>query len=289
VLSLALYLASWPLGLANRTVADIVRAAGEASLIGGLCDFIALNMIFEQHWYIPNSGVLPRNRVKLIEGIANTIETQWLTPAMIGRKIHELRPLDRLGEYLRGASLKTVLTPSQLERLCEEAARHLEPDAIIAFIQRIRSQIRPVGPIGRVRAAIVKAFVRKECERVREIVRALPHNDESLAAIDAMIHDMGASLSDSASALRVTADHWMEALVREVVVASRGEIAMMVKANLAELSNDTIRAQIEARTRTHLDWIRVNGSVFGAILGCIFALIQRFDRDFHLLAQIVRF
>lgn len=289
MLSLALYLASWPLGLMDRTVAGIVRAAGEASLIGGLCDFIALNMIFEQHWYLPNSGVLPRNRVKLIEGIANTIETQWLTPEMIGRKIHELQPLDRLGEYLRGASLKTVLAPQQLERLCEEAARHLEPNALIAFMQRTRSKIGRIGPIGRVRAAIIKAFIRRECRRVRALVRALPHDDESIATIDAMIHDMGVSLSDSRSALRFTADHWMEALVSEVVIASRGEIATMVKENLSELSNDTIRAQIETRTRTHLDWIRVNGSIFGALLGCIFALIQRFDLDYHWLARIVGF
>jgi len=35
-----------------------------------------------------NSGVLPRNRVKLIDGIADTIEKQWLTPDMIGKKAH---------------------------------------------------------------------------------------------------------------------------------------------------------------------------------------------------------
>ena len=66
------------------TSAEIVVAISEAALIGGLCDYIALRMIFERQWYLPGSGVLPRNREKLINGIAFTIEKEWLTPAMIG-------------------------------------------------------------------------------------------------------------------------------------------------------------------------------------------------------------
>jgi uncharacterized membrane-anchored protein YjiN (DUF445 family) len=63
---------------------------GKAALIGGLCDYIALKMIFEQRWYLPNSGVLPRNRLRLIEGIATTIENEWLTPEMIKQKLDEI-------------------------------------------------------------------------------------------------------------------------------------------------------------------------------------------------------
>ncbi len=46
----------------------------------------------------------------------------------------------------------------------------------------------------------------------------------------------------------------------------------MVRENLALLSDDQIRIQIESKTRTHLDWIRVNGGIFGAFFGLLFAL-----------------
>jgi uncharacterized membrane-anchored protein YjiN (DUF445 family) len=64
----------------------------------------------------------------------------------------------------------------------------------------------------------------------------------------------------------------IDRLVGRAVEASRGQIAQMVRENLARLSDEQIRVQIESKTRTHLDWIRVNGGVFGAVLGLLFAL-----------------
>ena len=53
-----------------HTSGELIANISEAALIGGLCDYIALRMIFERKWYLPGSGVLPRNREKLINGIA---------------------------------------------------------------------------------------------------------------------------------------------------------------------------------------------------------------------------
>jgi uncharacterized membrane-anchored protein YjiN (DUF445 family) len=273
-LALLLYLASWPLAILNAAAASLVRAAGEASLVGGLCDYIALNMLFEEHWYLPKSGVLPRNREKLIDGIAQAIERDWLTPEMVGQKIHDLKPLDRLGAYLQTASLRTMIRPAQLERICIETARYLEPEVALDVMRRLTTGVSNAGLIDRLRGAILLALINKECARLRDLIRGLPGDDEMLNAADEQIHEIGARLRDMDSALRKTADHGMDALVREVVNAARGEIARMVKENLSGLSPDEIHKQIETRTRTHLDWIRVNGGVFGAILGCAFALLN---------------
>lgn len=67
-------------------------------------------------------------------------------------------------------------------------------------------------------------------------------------------------------------------MVRRTVDASRGQITQMVRENLRKLSDDQIRIQIESKTRTHLDWIRVNGGIFGAFFGLVFALA-------HILSQ----
>jgi uncharacterized membrane-anchored protein YjiN (DUF445 family) len=286
-LSFILYLSSWPIARLDHTSANVIRAAGEASLVGGLCDYIALNMIFEQHWYLPNSGVLPRNRTKLIEGIANTIEEKWLTPEMIGNKVHALKPLDQIGNYLKSASLKTVLRPEEFERLCERVADLLEPDSLLAMMRQFTHGAGAEGAFARIRAAVVNAFVRDKIEVLRQRIAYLPHDDRLIETIDSWVHEFGNSLSDEESALRKTADHWMEELVGALVIKSRGQIARMVKENLNRLSNEAIRVQIETRTRTHLDWIRVNGGVFGAILGCLFALLNRFHADYHSVLQII--
>jgi uncharacterized membrane-anchored protein YjiN (DUF445 family) len=286
-LSVVLYLVSWPVGLVDRAFAQVVRAAGEASLVGGLCDLIALNMIFESHWYLPNSGVLPRNREKLINGIAKTIEEKWLTPEMIEKKLHQLKPLDRLGEHLKASSLKTLVRQEQLERICRETAHYLEPDTVIRLFEQLSWRVRPARVLDRVKLALVKAFARRECERLREAIRNLPHDEHYIAMVDSVVHDIGTALGDEETVLRKTADHWMDALVSEVVVRSRGEIAQMVRENLNQLSNDAIREQIESRTRTHLDWIRVNGGVFGALLGCLFALLNAARYDLQILLRLM--
>ena len=288
-LSLALYLLSWPLAVFNRAAGEIARAAGQAALVGGICDYIALNMIFERHWYLPNSGVLPRNREKLIEGISTTIEREWLTPAMIGQKLHELRLLDRLGEHLETASLKTMIRAEQLERICRAVARQLEPETVTGLIQRLSGPGKPTGPWERLRGVLVKTFVRHECDRLREMIRDLPRDEQLLGAVDTAIHDIGSNLRDAEGVIRKTADHWMEAIVSQVVMRSRGEIAQMVRENLNRMSNEAIRKQIETRTRTHLDWIRVNGGVFGAILGCLFALLNAARADFHVITRFIMF
>jgi uncharacterized membrane-anchored protein YjiN (DUF445 family) len=286
-LSVMLYLASWPVAWLDRAAAQIIRAAGEASLVGGLCDLIALNMIFERHWYLPNSGVLERSRDRLIDGIANTIEREWLRPDMIERKLHQLKLLDRLSDHLMAASLKTLVRPEQLERICEEAAQYLEPKTIIGLFEQLTLRVRPARTLGRVKLALVKALARTECERLREKIRSLPHDEQLMAMVDSAIRDIGAALRSQDSLLRKTADHWMDTIVQEFVSRSKGEIAQMVRENLNQLPNEKIRWQIESRTRTHLDWIRVNGGVFGALLGCLFALLNAAHYDLQVLLRLL--
>jgi uncharacterized membrane-anchored protein YjiN (DUF445 family) len=198
-----------------KTSSEIAVSMAEAALIGGLCDYIALKMIFERRWYLPNSGVLPRNRAKLIDGIAATIENEWLTPQMIGRKLSDMNLVGRLGAQSIGA--------------------------------RVAANLR---------------------KRLPEL-----QNDPELRdTIESAIHEFGLQLHDPDSYANQFAQRLIDNMVRRTVDASRGQITMMVRENLARLSDDQIRIQIESKTRTHLDWIRVNGGLFGAFFGLLFAL-----------------
>ena len=112
-----------------KLIADVTVSMAEAALIGGLCDYIALKMIFEQRWYLPNSGVLPRNRAKLIDGIAATIENEWLTPRMIGQRLNEMNLVGRLGTYLEQTRLESLLGRDDIDQLLERVVTLLDsPD-----------------------------------------------------------------------------------------------------------------------------------------------------------------
>src|SRR5262249_45702640 len=146
--------------------------------------------------------------------------------------------------------------------------------SVVKFFELLNSRVRPTRALDRLKIAIVRSVARRESEHLRRKIRDLPHDGNLIAIIDSAIHDIGTALLNEDTALRKTADHWMEAMVRDVVVRSRGEIARMVRDNLSRLRDEEIREQIESRTRSHLDWIRVNGGVFGALLGCLFALLN---------------
>ena len=107
---------------------------------------------------------------------------------------------------------------------------------------------------------------------LRKRLPELQNDPELRDTIESAIHEFGIQLHDPESYANQFAQRLIDNLVRRTVESSRGQITLMVRENLARLSDDQIRIQIESKTRTHLDWIRVNGGLFGAFFGLIFAL-----------------
>lgn len=269
VSTVALHLSHW------KTPAEIAVSMAEAALIGGLCDYIALKMIFERRWYLPNSGVLPRNREKLIDGIAATIENEWLTPQMLGRKLNELDLVGRLGTFLEEVKIEDLLGQAGLERVLNRVIEYLESPEERERLEKALKRALP-KTFTRIYAVMNRLGAESMSMRMASTLRRrLPQlrNDPVLLdTIENAIHEFGAQLHDHESYGHRLARRLIDALVSRTVDASRGQITHMVRENLAQLSDDQIRIQIESKTRTHLDWIRVNGGIFGAFFGLIFAM-----------------
>jgi uncharacterized membrane-anchored protein YjiN (DUF445 family) len=278
LLSAVFYAASWGVLRMHgwQTTGTLMRSMGEAALVGGLCDYIALKMIFERRWYLPNSGVLPRNRQKLIDGIAATIENQWLTPEMIDRKLRDLDLVKQLGRYLEDVSLESIIDRTHLAGICQNIARYTQSSQLIDFLEQRLEASAPRSI--RVANALGIVTYRKLSERIgqelSELLIDVPGNAELIAVLEKRIHSLGEELQQRDSVTREAAYRIMDTLVEHAVTASRGQIAKMVKDNLMKLSDDEIRRQIESRTRTHLDWIRVNGGIFGTLFGALFGLLN---------------
>jgi uncharacterized membrane-anchored protein YjiN (DUF445 family) len=258
-----------------KTAAEFGVSMAEAALIGGLCDYIALKMIFERRWYLPNSGVLPRNRVKLIDGIATTIENEWLTPQMIGRRLNEMNLVGRLGTFLEEVRLDDLLGHAGLERILNRAIEYLESPEQREQLEAALKRALP-KTFTRIYAVVNRLGAGPLTERIAaNLRRRLPElrsDPELIATIESAIHEFGAQLHDPQSYGYQLARRMIDAIVARAVEASKGQISHMVRENLARLSDDQIRFQIESKTRTHLDWIRVNGGIFGAVFGLLFAL-----------------
>lgn len=275
--SFVIYLASGAILVFTRyrQSAEVAVSIAEAALIGGLCDYIALKMIFERRWYLPNSGVLPRNRQKLVDGIAATIENEWLTPQMIGQRLSEMNLVTRLGTYLEEVKLADILGQAGLERIIERIIEYLEsPERRAQLEIALRKALpktftRIYALMNRLGAQSLPARI---AANLRRRLPELQNDPELIESVEDAIHEFGRQLHDPESYAHQMARRMIDEIVRRAVDSSRGQISHMVRENLARLSDEQIRFQIESKTRTHLDWIRVNGGIFGAFFGLIFAL-----------------
>ena len=255
--------------------AEIAVSIAEAALIGGLCDYIALKMIFERRWYLPNSGVLPRNRQKLVDGIATTIENEWLTPRMIGERLSEMNLVNRLGTFLEEVKLQDILGQAGFERLIARIIEFLESPARRAQLETMVRKALPTT-FSRIYALMnrlgAETLTSRLVANLRNRLPELKNDPELIRTVENAIHEFGTQLHDPDSYAHQLARRLIDEIVRRGVESSRGQISHMVRENLARLSDEQIRFQIESKTRTHLDWIRVNGGIFGAFFGLVFAL-----------------
>ncbi len=267
LVSLVLYAAGWLVFVNyDAHAGEFIRTAGEASLIGGLCDYIALKMLFEKKWYLPNSGVLPRNRLRLVAAIGTTVENEWLTPVTIHRKLTEYDLAARIGRWLEQLSLRDAdLTffEQQAMRIADWIKR---PQAVSSIAAELKLEPM-VRILERLYLFNAERTVLKFAESLPERFSKLVHDPEFRQYLESELHHLGVQLQTADSIERNHVEAWVEKLLNAAIGASRGEIARLVVENLNRLSDEQIRVQIESKTRPHLEWIRVNGSLFGALFG----------------------
>jgi uncharacterized membrane-anchored protein YjiN (DUF445 family) len=97
-----------------------VLAAGfEAAMVGGIADWFAVTALFRHPLGIPipHTALVVERRDKLVDGIVDTVQDEWLSPEVIGAKLAMFAPSDILLDWLRdpehlhrvGAPLRDLL------------------------------------------------------------------------------------------------------------------------------------------------------------------------------------
>jgi uncharacterized membrane-anchored protein YjiN (DUF445 family) len=115
-----------------------VAAFAEAAMVGAIADWFAVVALFHHPFglRLPHTAVIPRNKGRIAEGVADFIEGNFLSPEAIVGRIAEARPARTLCNWL--------LKPDNAQALAGYAARLLaygltvfEDERIRQFLQRI--------------------------------------------------------------------------------------------------------------------------------------------------------
>jgi uncharacterized membrane-anchored protein YjiN (DUF445 family) len=172
-----------------------VRAFAEAAMVGGLADWFAVTALFRHPMGIPipHTAIIPENKDRIADTMAQFLRANFLTPAVVGRRMRDLNVAQAAGDFLvrRGEADAGRIRAGAAE-LFVELLESLDP-------QRLGMQ--------------VKAGLARQVEKI-EIAPLLGQMLEAAIAdgrhrplIDGVIRWAGLALEDN------------EALVRDMVQA----------------------------------------------------------------------
>ncbi len=250
---------------------------GEAALVGSFVDFIAIQMLFRRIWLLPGSGVIPRNRIRIIEGLASSVEEEWLTPDVIKAKLANLDLGELIGRALEHLRDNDEILQEILKQVAIGAASWIDSKEFLEFLSvQVKARTGRVGAVANAVGIIDNDVIAADiAHSLLEQVKGLPVNEAVRKRIQ---EELGRSAADvrSDEDLKGRFDRIKMQVVDYLLASMQGRIHDMVLENLMRFTDDDIREMFETKTKSHLEWIRVNGAIFGGLFGALFAALHKY-------------
>ncbi|MFD0588208.1 DUF445 domain-containing protein [Paenibacillus sp. GCM10027627] len=110
----------------------------EAGLVGALADWFAVTVLFRHPFglkWFPHTAIIPRNRNKLVEGVAAMVEEQLLSKGLIKEKLMEFSIVDSVIEWLDGKQGERPAAERSWQLLLA-LLRKINPDGVSQKLDR---------------------------------------------------------------------------------------------------------------------------------------------------------
>jgi uncharacterized membrane-anchored protein YjiN (DUF445 family) len=124
----------------------LIRAGAEAGVIGGLADWFAVTALFRRPLGlpIPHTGIIPRSKDRIGQGLGSFVERNFLAPELIAAKLRASNVALRLSRWLSRPA-NSRLIAEQLVALLPDVVNSLEDREVRAFFRDAFSdQLRAV-------------------------------------------------------------------------------------------------------------------------------------------------
>jgi uncharacterized membrane-anchored protein YjiN (DUF445 family) len=138
---------------------ELVRAAGEAAIVGALADWFAVTAIFRRPLGlpIPHTGIVPRNKDRIGEGLGAFVAGNFLTAPLLTAKLRDTDVAGRVALFL-GDERNAAAAAERITQLLPHLVRALEDPEIRDFaIRALGEQLRAAdlsAGLGRVLSAV---------------------------------------------------------------------------------------------------------------------------------------
>jgi uncharacterized membrane-anchored protein YjiN (DUF445 family) len=224
-----------------------IRAFAEAAMVGGLADWFAVTALFRHPLGlpIPHTAIIPRNKDRIGDTLALFLRDNFLTPAVVARRMYRLDVASAAGRFLASPALGEGRLRQGASRLIADLLESLDPDRLGGMVKAgLRQRIRSlnIAPLlgqaleaamrdGRHRPLLdgIVKWAAKILDANEHLVREMVHEksgkilrwtglDENLAnAIIGGLHRLIAEMAaDPAHPLRAKAEEGLAKLARDL-------------------------------------------------------------------------
>ncbi|WP_066799937.1 DUF445 domain-containing protein [Sphingomonas soli] len=124
--------------LAARALVDVhpaigyVRAFAEAAMVGGLADWFAVTALFRHplRLPIPHTAIIPRNKDRIAGTLAQFLRDNFLTPAVVARRMQKLDVAGAAGRWLANPPAANGRIGSGASRLFADILESLDQERL---------------------------------------------------------------------------------------------------------------------------------------------------------------
>jgi uncharacterized membrane-anchored protein YjiN (DUF445 family) len=247
-----------------------VKAFAEAAMVGGLADWFAVTALFRHPLGlpIPHTAIIPRNKDRIGEALANFLKENFLIPPVVARRMRNIDVAGAAGRFLQTPEGQETRIRQGASRLIADLFESLDDERLGGLVKSAistrlkRMEVSPL--LGHALASAIneERHVPMLEASIRWMARALDANE---GLIRDMVHKRASWVLKLAGLDAKLADAIVEGLRKLTVEMSTDPahpVRMKVEQALVDLANDLqTRPETRERVEAMKDELLANRSV----------------------------
>src|SRR5690348_4444817 len=168
-----------------------VKAFAEAAMVGGLADWFAVTALFRHPLGlpIPHTAIIPRNKDRIGEALANFIRENFLIPSVVARRMQRLDVAGAAGRFLQTPAGEGTRIRAGASRLIADVFESLDDERLGGIVKgAISARLRKAEVSPLIGHALASAI--NEDRHVPMLEAAIRWTARALDANEPLIRDM---------------------------------------------------------------------------------------------------
>jgi uncharacterized membrane protein YheB (UPF0754 family) len=245
------------LALPHGAVRDFTLSVGLFAFSGGITNALAVKMLFDRIPGLVGSGVIPARFREIRQKIQDLILKHFFSEEYLREFFEREKGSLDWRSFVRGSESGRGPVARILEKQWD---RFTGPDTLDPILDREIDRLMD----SRIGGLLVMVGPQNVKPAVSQFVMSF------VSSWKGKVMDFADKAGPGELELEIDEEKLVEAV--------RAKVTVLLERKIAQLEPGTVKRMIEDVIRNHLGWLVVWGNVFGAILGVVGFLIQRYYR-----------